>query len=526
VFVAHGLDSSKASGHSSQRYTAASHAQTLQALSTLRPGMQLPDKVRTAIHTMGQYEIAPSSVAPFWYRQYLRFRPETPPPLWGASKGYWDFLALVSALMWGSLATAVVGYMTWVGDQHGDPGRWGLWFLWQGLIWGGAGFVAWADSAEKRTAASREASVLSLPAWELFSPAWRPSLDTLRKRTLPSYFWLRALWTSPTTKKAAVLGAVAFAVMAWDFPAKVGNYGEVTAMVYMVTCLTGVLRSAKRKPVPEQSMAWHCSQGFWMGSVLASVCWEAGINQLAGQTPSHNTLYYAAAAFALHASEWLSFNQQKDLAQRVERAEQSRQLAEVRLQMLKNQIEPHFIFNTLAHLKALIQSDPVVAESMADELSDFLRASLQSLREDRMTVAQDIELVRAYLALASLRMGTRLTVDLKMDPATARLPVPPLMLQTLVENAIQHGIEPTVGPGHIRVSTRLDAGGTTPRLVLEVADDGVGFGQAKTGGSGLGLVNIRERLATAYGTQAQLTLGANTPQGVIATLSLPVSTSP
>ncbi|OYV02292.1 MAG: hypothetical protein CFE45_01005 [Burkholderiales bacterium PBB5] len=484
--------------------------------------MQLPDKVQTAIHTMGQYEIAPSSVAPFWYRQYLRFRPETPPPLWGASKGYWDFLALVSALMWGGLATAIVGYVTWVGDQYGDPGRWGLWFLWQGLIWGGSGFVAWADSAEKRTAASREGAVLSLPAWEFFSPAWRPSLDNLRKRTQPSYFWLRTLWTSNITKQAAVAGAIAFAGMAWAFPQKAGSYGEVTALVYMVTCLTGVLRSAKRKPVPEQSVAWHCSQGFWMGSVATSALWHIAVAPALGLPIGKATLGLTIGSVLLHASEWFSFYQQKDLALRAERAEQSRQLAEVRLQMLKNQIEPHFIFNTLAHLKALIRIDPVVAESMADELSDFLRASLQSLREDRMTVAQDIALVRAYLALASLRMGTRLTVDLQMEPATAQLPVPPLMLQTLVENAIQHGIEPKLGPGRIRVSARLDAGSSTPRLVLEVADDGVGFGQAKTGGSGLGLVNIRERLATAFGTQAQLTLGANTPQGVVATLSLPI----
>ena len=495
--------------------------------------MLLPDKVQNAIKIVGQYDIPPASVAPFWFRQYLRFRPQTPPPLWGASKGYWDFLALVSALMWGSLATIVVAVVTWndvIWKEISTPApNYGalsfVWFLGQGLIWSGAGFLAWADTAEKRTVAAREAAVLSLPAWEYFSAAWRPSLDNLRKRTQPTYFWLRTLWTSPIAKQAAVAGVIAFAAVAWAFPTKAGGYGEVTAMVYMVTCMTGVLRSARRKPLPEHSVAWHCSQGFWMGSVLASVSWEAGINQLSGQTPGHMTLYYAGAAFALHASEWFSFYQQKDLALRAERAEQSRQLAEVRLQMLKNQIEPHFIFNTLAHLKALIRIDPVVAESMADELSDFLRASLQSLREDRMTVAQDIELVRAYLALASLRMGTRLTVDLQMDPATAQLPVPPLMLQTLVENAIQHGIEPKVGPGHIRVSARLDTSGPTHRLVLQVADDGVGFGQAATGGSGLGLVNIRERLATAFGPEAQLSLAANDPQGVVATLSFPVPNS-
>ena len=184
------------------------------------------------------------------------------------------------------------------------------------------------------------------------------------------------------------------------------------------------------------------------------------------------------------------------------RAERSRQLAEVRLQMLKTQIEPHFIFYTLAHLKALIKSDTMVAESMADELSDFLRASLLSLRQDRMTVAQDFELVHAYLALASLRMGARLTVDLQMESTTIALSVPPLMLQTLVENAIQHGMEPKLGPGHIRVSARLDSARAMPQLVLEDADDGVSFGQAKTGGSGLGLVNIRERLATAFGSHS------------------------
>ena len=487
--------------------------------------MQLPDKVQTAIDTLAQYEIERSIVAPFSYRQFLRFRPQTPPPIWGASRDYWLYWALINALFWGTIATAAVSWKVWNDQQNGGGVNWSMWVLGQLAIWSAAGVLAWLTVSEKREAAARENALLGLPGWALFSAAWRPSLDNLRKRTQPTYFLLSALWTSNTAKQAAVAGAFTFAVLAWAFPTKVGGYGEVTALVYVGICMGGISRLAKRKPVSEPGAAWHCSQGFWMGSLLASVAWEAGISQLMGQIPDHKTLYYAATALAMHAFDWLSFNQQKDLAQRVERAEQSRQLAEVRLQMLKNQIEPHFIFNTLAHLKALIRIDPVVAESMADELSDFLRASLQSLREDRMTVAKDFELVRAYLALASLRMGARLTVDLTMEPATAHLPVPPLMLQTLVENAIQHGIEPKLGPGHIRVSARLDSGHPAPRLVLEVADDGVGFGQGTSGGSGLGLVNIRERLATAFGANAHLTLGANTPQGVIATLSLPASNS-
>ena len=491
--------------------------------------MQLPDKVRNAIAILGQYDIPRDTVAPFWYRQFLRLRPETPPPLWGASERYWSFVAEVTTLMWFAVTSLGLSLVVWleISDAKSDRGAlWFCWFLGQLIFWTVFGSLARAESRAKHLSATRDASALGLPDWSLFSMAWRPAIDKLHKRTQPSHFWLRGLWVSPLAKWSAGAGALVFVLLAWAFPANVGGYGQLTTQIYLVSCMVAVLRSMQRRPLASHSVGWFGSQGFWMGSVLAAAGWEAGLGQLAGQPPVHDTLYYAAIAFALHASDAYNYQQQRDLAMRAERAEQSRQLAEVRLQMLKTQIEPHFIFNTLAHLKALIRIDPVVAESMADELSDFLRASLQSLREDRMTVTQDFELVRAYLALASLRMGKRLTVDLQMDPATAKLQVPPLMLQTLVENAIQHGVEPKVGAGHICVSARLDSSSTAPRLVLEVADDGVGFGQATTGGSGLGLVNIRERLATTFGQNAQLTLGANTPQGVIATLSLPASTSP
>jgi hypothetical protein len=490
--------------------------------------MQLPAKVQTAIQVLGQFDMPPDRVAPFAYRQFLRFRPDTPPPLWGASRGYWDFQALLTALAWGTVVMLVVGYLAWQENVADAPGRWSLAFVWQGVIWTVAGIFGWADACEKRRGAAREAAVLGLPEWAHFHAAWRPSLENLRHRTEPVHYWLRSLWNDTLVDRAGVLGLLSFAGVAMLIPAKAGSYGEGIAMAYVALTAIGLARTHQRKPLPlgtlggERAVGWRCANGFWIGSVLAATVWEAGASQLLGYPPGYNTIYFALAALMLHASEWYGFGQQKSLALRAERAEQSRQLAEVRLQMLKNQIEPHFIFNTLAHLKALIKSDPLTAENMADELSDFLRASLRSLREERVTVVQDFELVRAYLALASLRMGQRLHVDLQLEGEAGKLLIPPLILQTLVENAIEHGIEPKAGDGHIRVCASIDRSGAVPQLALQVQDDGVGFGETAPSGSGIGLANIRERLATAHGAGAKLTLTANTPQGVIATLLLPI----
>ena len=490
--------------------------------------MQVPDKVQTAVELLSQFDMPADRVTPFGYRQFLRFRPDTPPPLWGASSGYWHFHAWLTALSWGTVVTLVVGGLAWQETHDNAPGRWVWVFGWQGLIWVVAGIFGWADACEKRRGAAREAAVLGLPDWQHFHAQWRPSLENLRHRSEPVHYWLRSLWRDALVNRAGVCGVLSFVAVALLIPNKAGSHGEGIAMAYVALSAVGFARTHRRKPLPqgtlgsERAAGWRCANGFWIGSILAAVVWEAGASQLMGYQPGYNTLYFALAAFTLHASEWVSFGQQKGLAMRAERAEQRRQLAEVRLQMLKNQIEPHFIFNTLAHLKALIKSDPLTAESMADELSDFLRASLKSLREERVTVTQDFELIRAFLALASLRMGARLHVHLQMDPEAAKLLIPPLMLQTLVENAIEHGIEPKAGDGHIRVSASLDRSAAAPMLALQVQDDGVGFAQNQSTGAGIGLANIRERLATAHGAGAKLTLTANTPQGLIATLLLPI----
>jgi LytS/YehU family sensor histidine kinase len=192
--------------------------------------------------------------------------------------------------------------------------------------------------------------------------------------------------------------------------------------------------------------------------------------------------------------------------------------------VLAAQVEPHFLFNTLAGVRGAIATDPVRASEMIDRLADYLRAAIPRLRSDgsaQATVGAQFELVRAYLGLMAARMSRlAFSVDAPAELLAARCP--PLMLISLAENAVKHGVEPKIGPARVDVSARRDDDG---RLALVVEDDGVGFG-ASAAGSGIGLSNLRERLAQLYGARATLTLKARPGGGVAATLSLPLETSP
>jgi len=205
-------------------------------------------------------------------------------------------------------------------------------------------------------------------------------------------------------------------------------------------------------------------------------------------------------------------------------AQAQRREAELRLSVLAAQVEPHFLFNTLAGVRGAIATDPVRASEMIDRLADYLRAAIPRLRSDgsaQATVGAQFELVRAYLGLMAARMSRlAFSVDAPAELLAARCP--PLMLISLAENAVKHGVEPKIGPARVDVSARRDDDG---RLALVVEDDGVGFG-ASAAGSGIGLSNLRERLAQLYGARATLTLKARPGGGVAATLSLPLETSP
>jgi len=484
----------------------------------------LPPKIQTAIDVLRRYEVASESVAPPVYRAYLRFRPSTPPPLWDASPGYWTFLAFAWAVFAGTAATTLAAIALIADRESGSESASSFFFLATQLIgWVIAGVIGAVLAHETRRGYRREGTALGLPAWDAFGSEWRPDLSLLRSRALPERFWLRSLWSDTIANRAKYAGLLIFSVFAWLLPMKAGSYGEAATLAYLVVCLVGVTRTMRRQPMPENPWVWKCANGFWVGISTAAVCWSLVFAGIFSYPPGKGTVTFAVAAAMLNAWEWLAFTQQKSLTMHAERAEQERQLAEVRLQTLKAQIEPHFIFNTMAHLKSLIATDAKTAERMADELSDFLRASLQSLQAERVTLKEDFELVRAYLEIAKLRMGGRLTVDIRLPDSAKDVRIPPLMLLTLVENAVQHGIEPKAGPGFISVSAEV-SGGATPHVAIRVADDGAGFGQASSGGSGVGLANVRERLASAYAGRAELKLSANVnaPHGVVAELQLPM----
>ncbi|HWH84006.1 MAG TPA: histidine kinase [Burkholderiaceae bacterium] len=197
-----------------------------------------------------------------------------------------------------------------------------------------------------------------------------------------------------------------------------------------------------------------------------------------------------------------------------------RQAAEHRLKLIESQLEPHMLFNTLATLRVLIGTDPARAQAMLDQLIAFLRATLAGSRAAQHPLRDEFARLGDYLALMQLRMGARLQTRFELPEALAALPVPPLLLQPLVENSIKHGLEPAVAGGRIEVSAARD-GGT---LLLRVRDTGVGLSDSVASANGFGVTQVRERLAALHGAQASLTLAAadDTEGGTLATVRLPI----
>jgi len=235
------------------------------------------------------------------------------------------------------------------------------------------------------------------------------------------------------------------------------------------------------------------------------------------------TLLVTGVAVLFFSSRERISRLQTAAAQEKARAESvARQAMQAQLQLLQAQIEPHMLFNTLANLQGLISFDPDRAQLLLDQLIQYLRATLSSSRAEATTLEQEFKLMQAYLGLMAVRMGARLayTLDLPDDLRSARLP--PMLLQPLVENAIQHGLEPKIEGGHITVRASVD----DDQLTLTVVDDGLGLdhpGQTKGThkGTQLGVTNIRERLQVMHGAAASLSLDANTTGGVTARLTLP-----
>ena len=193
-----------------------------------------------------------------------------------------------------------------------------------------------------------------------------------------------------------------------------------------------------------------------------------------------------------------------------------KELAIAKLSLLQAQVEPHFLYNTLASAQVLVRSDPAGADAMLGHLIEYLRHSLPRTDRALSTLGEELERSRAYLEILKIRMGSRLKLHIDVPDELLATPLPPMLLQTLVENAIKHGLEPRPGEGAIWIfARRQDA-----RVAVTVADDGKGF-DPRGSGTGIGLKNARERLKLIYAGQASLVIAANFPQGVAATINVP-----
>ena len=196
-----------------------------------------------------------------------------------------------------------------------------------------------------------------------------------------------------------------------------------------------------------------------------------------------------------------------------------RQLVEAQLKMMQAQVEPHFLFNTLASVDYLNETDPRTASKMQKNLIQYLRAALPQMREGSTTLGKEVQLCRAFLEILKFRMEDRLQYTVIVPQGLQSAQFPPMMLQSLVENSIKHGLEPKPEGGSLTISADIANG----RLRVTVADTGLGFAIAGQPGTGVGLANVRERLAALYGGAARLAIEANSPTGTIVTIEVPYS---
>ena len=263
----------------------------------------------------------------------------------------------------------------------------------------------------------------------------------------------------------------------------------------------------------EERTEWHEKTGFRLGKVLEDLA-----------------LLWIVASIMVKITYKGQLQAQEEAVQASAHAEAEqlkRQLVEARMATIQAQVEPHFLFNTLASIDHLIQVDPAKASQMQKNLIALLRAAMPHLRESPQqslgTLGQELDMVRPYLEIQKIRMEERL--DSRIDVAQGLLSaeLPPMMLQTLVENAIKHGIEPQPEGGRLQVSAEVRDG----QLVIVVSDTGVGLNAERgaapgaASSSGTGLQNIRERLQLHYGAQAQLELLPQPQGGALARLRLP-----
>lgn len=222
-------------------------------------------------------------------------------------------------------------------------------------------------------------------------------------------------------------------------------------------------------------------------------------------------------------SRFAHLTREAEMAREQARVKEAQSLADnANLRALQAQIEPHFLFNTLANVTGLIHPAPDKAKLMLEQFISYLRATLAATRELTTTLGKDVEMMRNFLAILQIRMGERLTVCIDIAADAAGCHIPPMLLQPIVENAIKHGLEPSVEGGEVAIIARCEG----KNLVIIVADTGIGFSKNNqsnsiSNGGGVGMENVRARLLSTYGPAATMQVEANTPHGAKIILTIP-----
>ncbi|HEX3837605.1 MAG TPA: histidine kinase [Steroidobacteraceae bacterium] len=305
----------------------------------------------------------------------------------------------------------------------------------------------------------------------------------------------------------------------WDFHLAFGFAGEALADMLPMVPLFVII--ANRTPpasfaryvwlsavMAAMSVYWAALAWLW-GDTKTLQLWDSGLPACAFES----VMVFAAVCFRTSARTATN-----ELAERrKDNAALERELNRARLQLLRAQIEPHFLFNTLATVRALVRLDRAGAIDMLDNLMRYLAEALPTLRRDESLVSEELQLVGAYLRIHQVRMGPRLSFEVLAPDDLGTERIPTMLLLTLVENALKHGIQPAVSGGSIRVSVTR----SQTDLVLKVTDSGQGL--TVTQGHGMGLANIRRRLSLLYGESAIFSLAPAPSRGMIATVSIPMA---
>ncbi|AMM23393.1 sensor histidine kinase [Variovorax sp. PAMC 28711] len=266
------------------------------------------------------------------------------------------------------------------------------------------------------------------------------------------------------------------------------------------------------------------SVGFVVGTRIGDAYSGESTWQLLSFAPSKFLSIVVISLIATVVVAYFFFSRGTARALEAQVAIAERDASEAKLRLLETQLEPHMLFNTLANLRALIQLDPPRAIAMLDHLNNYLRVTLAGSRALSHPLSAEFARLGDFLELMSIRMGPRLRYTLDLPDDLRDVPVPPLLLQPLVENAIRHGLEPQVEGGEITVRARRDTGpdGET-RITIEVNDTGVGLGAAPASdGSSFGVAQVRERLAATFGSRSAMNLVASPVGGTSATVTFPL----